>query len=126
MLSITPDELRKGKAGIIDSGDFETGVTGAAVYILGPELKPDMMQVLTHIAVINKTNAYTRLRVGIWDGASFHVLEEEQNPSANQYYFSPNDVLIRPGSQIQAELTGTVTGDDLEMVTNGVWVALRR
>lgn len=126
MLSITPEMIRDRKAGIIDKVVSAKGVTGKTVYLDGPEYDPYSIQDLTAVTVINKTSTYTRLRLGIWDGASFHALEEEQDPVEDKLYFSPNDLLIRMGARVRAELVGTETDDDLEMTINGVWVSLGR
>lgn len=126
MLSISPDLIRDRKAGLIDKVVHGKGVTGKTVYLDGPEYDPYDIQELTAAAVINKTNNYTRLRLGIWDGASFHALEEEVGPVKDEIYFSPNDIIIRMGARVRAELTGTVTGDDLEMTINGVWLNMER
>lgn len=36
-----------------------------------------------HVAVENRTNAYTRLVIGVADGLSFFQKEEEDSPAAN-------------------------------------------
>jgi len=125
MILIQPEEIRGKRAGLIDRKIKELGVTSATVNIDGPRFDQMVMQELTHIAVVNKTNGYTRLRIGTWDGASFHVFEEETTPTADKYYFSGDDILVPPGSQIRAELTGTTTGDDLRLLLNGVWIKLK-
>lgn len=122
---IQPEEIRAKRAGLIDRKIKKLGVTSATVNIDGPRFDLMEMQELTHIAVVNKTNAYTRLRIGTWDGASFHVLEEDTTPTADAYYFSGDDILVPPGSLLRAELTGTTTGDDLRLVLNGIWVKLK-
>uniref|UniRef100_A0A6H2A111 Uncharacterized protein n=1 Tax=viral metagenome TaxID=1070528 RepID=A0A6H2A111_9ZZZZ len=125
MILIQPEEIRAKRAGLIDRKLKALGVSTATVNIDGPRFDPMVMQELTHIAVVNKTNGYTRLRIGTWDGASFHVLTEETSPTEDTYYFSGDDFLVPPGSRIRAELTGTITGDDLRLVLNGVWVKLK-
>lgn len=125
MILIQPEEIRNKRAGLIDRKVKELGVTSATVNIDGPRFDLMEMQELTHIAVVNKTNAYTRLRIGTWDGASFHVREEKNNPTADEYCFTGNDILVPPGSRIRAELTGTTTGDDLRLLLNGMWVKLK-
>lgn len=122
---IQPEEIRTKRAGLIDRKIKELGVTSATVNIDGPRFDPMVLQELTHIAVVDKTNAYTRLRIGTWDGASFHVLVEEDNPTADEYSFTGHDILVPPGSRIRAELTGTTTADDLRLVLNGMWVKLK-
>uniref|UniRef100_A0A6M3Y2Q0 Uncharacterized protein n=1 Tax=viral metagenome TaxID=1070528 RepID=A0A6M3Y2Q0_9ZZZZ len=125
MILIQPEEIRSKLAGLIDRKLKAYGVTGVTVTIDGPRFDPMVMQELTHIAVVNKTSGYTRLRIGTWDGASFHVQEEEVNQGSDEYCFTGNDILVPPGSRIRAELTGTTTGDDLRLVLNGVWVKLK-
>ena len=125
MMLIQPEEIRTKRAGLIDRKLKELGVSSATVNIDGPRFDPMVMQELTHIAVVDKTSAYTRLRIGTWDGASFHVLEEKDKPTADEYCFTGHDMIIPPGSRIRAELTGTTTADDLRLVLNGMWVKLK-
>lgn len=122
---IQPEEIRAKRAGLIDRKIKELGVTSATVNIDGPRFDPMVLHELTHIAVVNKTNGYTRLRIGTWDGASFHVLEEKANPTADECCFTGHDILVPPGSRIRAQLTGTTTADDLRLVLNGMWVKLK-
>lgn len=50
-----------------------------------------------HVAVENRTTAYTRLVIGVADGLSFFQKEEEYSPAANNIYWTKSKFLIPAG-----------------------------
>ncbi len=82
---------------------------------------PNEIEKIEIVSVENKTSAYTKLRVGIWDGAVFHNYFEEIAPQAERLYFTTDKIILREGQQIQAELQGCTSGDSLAMFVYGEW-----
>jgi len=74
---------------------------------------------VTHVAVENRTTAYTRLVIGVADGLSFFEKEEQDSPAADNIYWSRSKFLIPAGKKLRARLTGCISGDDLHMTYEG-------
>lgn len=72
-----------------------------------------------HVAVENRTTAYTRLVIGVADGMSFYQKEEEDSPAANNIYWTKSWFLIPAGKKLRARLTGCTAGDNLHMAYEG-------
>lgn len=72
-----------------------------------------------HVAVENRTNAYTRLVIGVADGLSFFQKEEEDSPAANNIYWTKSKFLIPSGKKLRAHLTGCTANDELHMTYEG-------
>jgi len=85
------------------------------------KVKPGRIECIKIISIENKTNPYTKLRVGIWDGATFHNYFEEVAPQAARLYTVTDEIVLREGMQLQAELQGCTSGDSLEMFICGIW-----
>lgn len=84
-------------------------------------VKAGRIEKIRIVSIENKTTAYTKLRVGIWDGAVFHNYFEEVSPLAAQVYFTVDEIILREGMQLQAELQGCTSGDELVMFIYGEW-----
>jgi len=72
-----------------------------------------------HVAVENRTTAYTRLVIGVADGLSFFQKEEEDSPAANNIYWTKSKFLIPAGKKLRARLTGCAAADVLNMTYEG-------
>ena len=87
-----------------------------------PFVEPGTVLEVRHVAVENRTTAYTRLVIGVADGLSFFEKEEEDSPAANNIYWTKSKILIPAGKRLQARLTGCTSGDDLHMAYEGfIW-----
>lgn len=75
--------------------------------------------VLTHVTVKNKTNAYTKCRLGINNGGNDHYLDELEAIAANELAVSISDILLGEGDVFFAELTGATENDVLIMTCVG-------
>jgi hypothetical protein len=84
-----------------------------------PLVEPGMVLEVRHVAVENRTTAYTRLVIGVADGLSFFQKEEQDSPAANNIYWSRSKFLIPAGKKLRARLTGCSSGDDLHMTYEG-------
>jgi hypothetical protein len=72
-----------------------------------------------HVAVENKTTAYTRLTIGLADGLSFIEKEEEDSPAADNIYWTKSKFLVPAGKKLRARLTGCTSGDEIHMAYEG-------
>ena len=104
---ILTDEVSKGYA-TSGTNDLESRL-----------VEPGMILEVRHVAVENRTTAYTRLVIGVADGLSFFQKEEEDNPSANNIYWTKSKFLIPAGKKLRALLTGCTLGDKIYMAYEG-------
>jgi hypothetical protein len=95
------------------------GDSSAAVTLALPRVKPGWYRHLTHVTVLNKTNAYDLVRLSTFDGAIHFNIDELTSPAANELAVAKEDILLQEGDSLHAILTGTTDGDILEMVAIG-------
>jgi len=91
------------------------GVAGSSVIIELEKVDPGRIRNLTHVAVEDKTSAFTKCRISIWNGATDFFLDEAIYPEEDELLVHPKDILLGEGDILRATLTGTSTGDELEM-----------
>jgi hypothetical protein len=104
---IVTDEVSKGKAsGTLD--DLES-----------PQVEQGTILEIRHVAVENRTNTYTRLVIGVADALSFFQKEEEDNPAANNIYWTRSRFLIPAGKRLRARLTNCTAGDNIHLTYEG-------
>jgi len=84
-----------------------------------PQVEQGTVLEVTHVAVENRTNAYTRLVIGVADGLSFYQKEEEDSPAANNIYWTKGKFLIPAGKKLRARLTGCTAADKIYMTYEG-------
>jgi hypothetical protein len=84
-----------------------------------PPVEPGTVLEVRHVAVENRTTAYTRLVIGVADGLSFFQKEEEDEPPANDIFWTRSKLLIPAGKKLRARLTGCTAGDNLHMTYEG-------
>jgi len=82
-------------------------------------VEPGTVLEIRHVAVENRTTAYTRLVIGVADGLSFFEKEEQDSPAADNIYWTRSKFLIPAGKKLRARLTGCTSGDDLHMTYEG-------
>lgn len=83
------------------------------------QVEPGTILEVRHVAVENRTTAYTRLVIGVADGLSFFQKEEEDSPAANNIYWTKSKFLIPAGKKLRARLTECTSGDGLYMCYEG-------
>lgn len=103
---IVTDEVSKKAVGTSD--DLESRL-----------VEPSTILEVRHVAVENRTTAYTRLVIGVADGLSFFQKEEEDSPAANNIYWTKSKFLIPAGKKLRARLTGCTAADKLYMTYEG-------
>jgi hypothetical protein len=103
-----------------------SGVTGSIVNLELDRVAPDLVRVLTHVTVENKTNDYTKVRLAINARGTTIYLDELTSPTANELAVSRSDILLGEGDILFAELTGTTDGDKLVMTAIGWQNRLKR
>lgn len=91
------------------------GVTGSSVIMELERVNPGRIRVLTHVSVENKTNAYTKCRLSIYNGAIDFFLDEAIYPAEDELLVHPKDILLGEGDILRVTLTGTTTSDLLEV-----------
>jgi len=91
------------------------GVTGESITLQLAKVDPGRIRVITHLAIENKTSAYTLFRLSIYDGAIEFFLDEAITPSEDELLVHPKDVVQGESDIVRATLTGTTTGDLIEM-----------
>jgi hypothetical protein len=84
-----------------------------------PLVEPGTILEIRHVAVENRTTAYTRLVIGVADGLSFYQKEEKDNPAPDNIYWTKSKFLIPSGKKLRARLTGCTSGDELVMTYEG-------
>ena len=104
---IITDEVIKGSAG----GTYDD--------LESPQVPQGFILEVRHVAVENRTTAYTRLVIGVADGLSFFQKEEEDSPAANNIYWTSSYFLVPAGKKLRARLTGCTSADDLHMSYEG-------
>jgi hypothetical protein len=104
---------------IISTEVIKGSATGTLDDLESPQVQQGFLLQITHVAVENRTNSYTRLVIGVADGISFYQKEEQDTPSANNIYWTKSRLLIPAGKKLRARLTGCVAGDDLHMTYEG-------
>ena len=82
-------------------------------------VEPGTVLEVRHVAVENKTTAYTRLTIGVADGISHFEKEEQDSPAANNIYWTDSYFLIPTGKKLRARLTGCTSGDKVRMAYEG-------
>ena len=87
----------------------------ATEYIDDTPVKPGRMHIVTRIAIENETNAFTQFRIGIWDGANYHLSEEQKAPQAATLYWSTDVIHLSEGENLRVELKGCTSGDKVRI-----------
>jgi len=82
-------------------------------------IKAGKIRVLTHVTVENKTDGYTKCRLGINNGGNDHLLDELTDPEANELAVSRSDILLGEGDVFFAKLDGATVGDVIIMTCIG-------
>ena len=95
------------------------GVTGEAVYLRLGRVNAKTLRVLSHVTIENRTNSYTKVRLGIQAGNIYLYLDELESPAADELCVSRSDVILGEGDVFFSELTGTTDGDTLVMTCVG-------
>lgn len=91
------------------------GITGSSVILKSERVDPGRIRVLTHVSIENKTNAYTKCRLSIYNGAVDFMLDEAIFPAEDELLVHPKDIMLGEGDILRATLTGTTTDDIIEM-----------
>lgn len=88
--------------------------TGAAIeYIDDETVKPGYMHIITRVAIENQTSAFTRFRLGVWDGANFQLEEEQKNPAAATLYWTADPIYLSESENLRIQVAGATLNDVL-------------
>lgn len=91
------------------------GITGTNITMKAERVRPGRIRVLTHVSIENKTSAYTECRLSIYNGATGFTVDQAIFPDKEELLVHPKDILLGEGDVLRATLTGTTTGDVIEM-----------
>ncbi len=106
----------------IITGEVIKGASSGTNDLESPQVKQGTILEVRHVAVENRTTAYTRLVIGVADGLSFYEKEEQDSPAADNIYWTKSKFLIPAGKKLRARLTSCTSGDDLHMTYEGfIW-----
>lgn len=97
---------------------FISASTGTE-YIDDDRVKPGYEHIITRIAVENLTNAFTRFRIGVWDGANYQLSEEQKSPAAATLYWTSDPIYLSEGENLRIEKVGGVVGDVIMVYIDG-------
>jgi hypothetical protein len=107
---------------VIQAEVLKTSAGGTYDDLESETVKPGTVLEIRHVAVENRTTAYTRLVIGVGDGLSFFEKEEEDAPGADNIYWTRSKFLIPSGKKLRARLTGCTSGDELRLTYEGfIW-----
>ena len=79
----------------------------------------DHLLEVTHVSVENRTNAYTTVVIGVWDGSNFYELEEEDTVSADDIEWTRSLILVPEGCNLRVRVTGCTSGDEVHATIQG-------
>ena len=88
-------------------------------YIDDDAVKPGYMRIITRIAVENETTAFTKFRIGTWDGANFHLAEEQISPAVDTLYWTADPIYLSETEKLRIELRGCISGDVIMVYIDG-------
>lgn len=91
------------------------GVTGSGIYLTLAKVDAGRIRNITHLSVENKTSAYTKCRLSVYNGAIDFLIDEAIYPAATELLVHPKDILLGEGDVLRAHLTGCTTSDLLEL-----------
>ena len=77
------------------------------------------VRVLSQVTVENKTDGYTKCRLGVDAGGRDHYLDELQTIVKDELAVSRSDIILGEGDVFFAELSGATSGDVLVMTCVG-------
>lgn len=78
----------------------------------------DLLEVKV-VSIENRNSNFTRIVVGISDGAVFHQYSEEDSPQANNIYTSNLEFVVPAGFFVRVRCTGCTANDVLHMYVQG-------
>ena len=91
----------------------------ATEYIDDGPVKPGAMRIINRVAIENQTTGFTQLRIGVWDGANFQMLEEQKTPAAATLYWTADPIYLSEGENIRIELVGCTPNDVVTAYVDG-------
>lgn len=80
-------------------------------YINDVGVRSGYIHKVERVAIENLNNAFTRLRIGAWDGSSFHLLVEQTSPSAAVLYWTTDPFYLSEDERLRVEIVGATAND---------------
>ena len=91
----------------------------ATEYVNDEPVKPGCIHILTRVAIENLTHAFTQFRVGIFDGANFHLSEEQKSPAIATLYWTADPIYLSESENLRIELKGCILNDVIMVYVDG-------
>ena len=88
-------------------------------YIDDDRVKPGYEHIITRVAVENLTSAFTRFRIGVWDGANYQLSEEQKSPVAATLYWTSDPIYLSEGENLRIEKVGGAVSDVIMIYIDG-------
>ncbi len=93
----------------------------ATEYIDDDVVRPGYLHIITRVAVENETTAFTQFRVGVYDGANYHLAEEQKAPAVDTLYWTSDPIYLSEGERLRIELKGCTSGDVVMAYIDGFY-----
>jgi hypothetical protein len=77
---------------------------------------------ITSMSAVDKTTASKMIRLGIWDGASYHYFTARNTGTNKESVDYAGQILAGEGSKAVARFEGVGATDELEFEINGYWI----
>ena len=91
----------------------------ATEYINDEVVKQGYIHIITRVALENETTAFTQFRLGVWDGANFHLSEEQKSPVVDTLYWTTDPIYLSENENLRIELQGCTSGDVVRVYIDG-------
>ena len=88
-------------------------------YIDDERVKPGYEHIITRVALENLTTALTSFRVGVWDGANYHLSEAQASPVAATLYWTADPIYLSEGENLRIEKVGGAVSDVIMVYIDG-------
>ena len=102
---------------------FISTTTGTE-YIDDDRVKPGYEHIITRVALEDLTSALTSFRIGVWDGANFHLSEEQKTPVAATLYWTADPIYLSEGENLRIEKVGGAVSDVIMIYIDGFFRAV--
>ncbi len=112
ILDFPPDRIRRRPIRFVSTS------TGTE-YIDDERVKPGYEHIITRIAIENLNHAFTRFRIGVWDGANHQLSEEQKSPAAATLYWTADPIYLSEGENLRIEIVGATVGDIIMVYIDG-------
>lgn len=91
----------------------------ATEYINDEPVKPGCIHIINRVAIENQNHTFTRFRIGVWDGANFHLSYEQKTLAVATLYHTADPIYLSEGENLRIELVGCTLADIVVAYVDG-------